>query len=802
MRHRASSPSLRSVLPIGFTLLALASGVAAASCGGSPATSTSSGATAGTAGTGAAGGTAGSGGTGGESTGTGGAPGVEVCVSSPMPAAFPGTDDCPAPMPAAADTFDDALAKGGLDRCHVRLLPDDVALSGWPDPMLVDKHRIPDFAALQLGPLRLPGYARETRDWLDAAVKSKSPVSSTIEALSARRGHVIANHCADLTAFEPAMDDMAPLATAVLLLDQHQGQPGDDAAVKAAVAPVPLELQRKLARVVGAIDHAATEVKAALGTTSATDLRYFARSYSLYVPSTVVWDTSAAGIAKLDTVDVDRMAEAAAVLAKTIEDQDFGALADAKFAAFEIGTPLGHIVVHDSSSDQYKKGGLADTAVLLFDLGGDDTYESPAGASDDKHPVSVAIDVRGADHYQYAVAPDSADMGLLPSDGKGRYHSPNPPDQDYGPITLSRVGRQGSGLAGIGMLLDLGKEGDAYQSLAVSQGFAAMGVGILYDAGGDDTYAAEAGAQGSATFGIAALIDAGGKDSYQSFAFSQAFGGAQGAAALVDAAGDDTYYCDPGDPALGGHPLYFSPQLPGKGNSSMSQGAAQGRRPQDGKDASYMAGGVSMLRDLQGNDHYTGGVFAQAAGYWQGIGMLADGAGDDTYNALWYIQGASAHFSLSVFLEEGGNDKYNPDFQPAATSIGLGHDFSASLHLDLGGNDEYHAPGLSLGSGNINGIGCLVNSGGDDTYIAAGDPTLGAGNYSSEAPFGQPRQKAPTIGIFVDVGGKDTYTVAGMDRPLDDTTWSYEPQPYPDPQMVTTEHGCSTDSAKGSVTLP
>ncbi len=151
---------------------------------------------------------------------------------------------------------------------------------------------------------------------------------------------------------------------------------------------------------------------------------------------------------------------------------------------------------------------------------------------------------------------------------------------------------------------------------------------------------------------------------------------------------------------------------------------------------------------------------------------------------------------------EGGDDTYNATFTPAATSIGLGHDFSAGLHLDLGGDDSYRAPGLSLGSGNVNGVGCFVNVGGDDTYVIAGDPSLGAGNYSAEAPFGDDRQQAPTIGVFVDVGGVDTYLVANAARALDDTTWSYQPQPYPAPQMVDTEHGCGADAANGQVTLP
>lgn len=734
--------------------------------------------------------------------GSGGAPLEAPCVTSPASATFAGTDDCPAAVPASADTLDEALAAGDLDRCKVRFLPADVSLSGWPDEMLFDKHRLPDFTPLHRGPLRLPGYARETQGFLDAALGSAGPISGTIAALSVRRGHAISDLCLDLAAFEPHHDDETPLATAVLLLDEHLGAPGDEAALRAAAKPLPLELQRRLARVIGAVDHAVAEVRAALGTTVAADLKHLAQSHALYLPSITTWDTSAAGIAKLDAVDVNRIVDAAALLSRTIELASLASIPDATFAPFEADTPIGAVVVHDSAADTYKKGSAADRSLLLFDLGGDDTYEVQAGASDDRHPVSVAVDVRGKDSYGYAVLADTADGDLLPSDGKGRYHSASAPDKDYGPITLSRVARQGAGLAGIGLLLDLGTEGDHYRSLAVSQGFAAVGVGVLYDAGGDDVYEAEAGAQGAAMFGVAALIDAGGNDSYSSFSMSQAFGGAEGAAALIDGGGDDAYTVDVGDPMLGGHPLYYSPQLPGAGNSSMSQGAAQGRRPQSDTDAAYMAGGLGVLYDAWGSDRYTGSVFAQGVGYWQGLGVLIDGAGDDTYDALWYIQGSTAHYALSVFLERGGDDQYNPTLHPVATSIGVGHDFSASVHLDEGGNDHYRAPGLSLGSGNINGIGCLLNLGGDDVFDAAGDPTLGAGNYSAEAPFGIDRQGAPTIGIFVHTGGKGTYTVAGVDRPLASTTWSYEPQPYPPPDLVTTEHGCGADSPAGSVTVP
>ncbi|MFO0619201.1 MAG: hypothetical protein U0414_41815 [Polyangiaceae bacterium] len=734
--------------------------------------------------------------------GTGGAGPDIVCVSSPVAAAFAGTDACPAAAPGSADALDAALAVDGLTRCDVKLAPEDVALSGWPANMLIDAHRLPAFTPLHLGPLRLPAYGRETADWLDAAAASSAPVSGTIAALSVRRGHSFTGVCFDLSAFAPSPGDPTPLASAILLLDEHHGAPGDEAAIRAAAAGIPLDLQQRLAPIVGAIDLAATEVVAALGAKNAADAKLFAHASSLYYPGGSGISTSSASMAKLDAVDLGRITEASVLLATVVERAELGLVPEATFPPLEIQTPLGAISVHGAGADTYEKGGPSDKAALLFDLGGDDTYRLPAGASNDKLPVSVAIDVRGKDTYGYEEVPVALDAGLLPSDGAGRYASAKPPTEDYGPITLSKTPRQGSGNAGIGLLFDLGAEGDVYRSLALSQGFGSMGVGVLYDEGGDDDYAAEAASQGAAVYGIGALVDRSGADRYASFALSQGFGGGEGAGALVDRAGDDTYVCDPGNPSAGGHPLYFSPQLPGLGNSSMSQGAAQGRRPTSATDTAFMAGGVGILRDGAGLDRYTASVFAQGAGYWQGLGMLLDGGdGADTYDGYWYVQGAAAHFALSLFEDAGGDDVYDAKLTAAATSIGVGHDFSASLHLDLGGRDEYHAPGLSLGSGNIDGIGCFVNVGGDDHYSAAGDPTLGAGNYSAEAPFGEPRQDAPTIGIFVDAGGSDTYTVSGADRPLDGSTWSYEPQPYPPPQMVTTEHGCGSDSG-GLVTLP
>ena len=545
----------------------------------------------------------------------------------------------------------------------------------------------------------------------------------------------------------------------------------------------------------GAIDWAAGEVRAALGAKTGTERKTLAQAWTLYAPTTFAIDASK--LPNLDAVDQKRLAAAAAIVAKTIEDADFGAEPDAEFPPFEIDTPLGLVSIHGSGADTYANGGAATHAALLFDLGGDDTYEVPTGVSSDLDPISIAVDVRGKDSYGYKEVPVALDDGLLPSDGKGRRNFVDASKGD-GPTTLSRTPRQGAGLAGIGLVFDLGPEGDHYRSLALSQGFASAGVGVLYDAGGDDLYESEIASQGAAVYGLGALVDAGGNDTYSAITQSMGLGATQGAGALVDLAGDDHYLCDPGDPAIGGHPVYYSPQLPGTGNTSMCQGVAQGRRADS---PPGMAAGIGILRDAAGKDEYVASVFAQGSAFWQGTGMLLDGGdGADTYDGAWYVQGANAHYSLTLFVDEGGDDQYDLKHPMSATSIGVGHDFSAALHLDLGGNDHYRAPGLSLGSGNINAIGLLLNVGGDDVYEAAGDPTLGAGNYSAEAPFGLPRQDAPTIGIFVDAGGKDTYTVAGQDRPLDGTTWSTTPQPYPG-KTLTSEFGCGAD-ADGTAALP
>lgn len=687
-----------------------------------------------------------------------GPPAAPACIVSPTPTPFP-SGSCDATKPSSPDAFDEALSRVGLDRCtfghDAKLVPQ----SGWD---LKDERRLPDYEPLLLRPLRLPAYGRETAKWLDDAVASEHPVSRALVAASLRRGAPIAD-CPDGTWFVVDDKDESPLATAIVAAAEEHG--GVDAeAVKASVAALPLELQRALAPVIRALGHAAAEAVASRGTTDPTYLNRFAALPSWIIGSRTM-KLDDAYLAALDAVDVKRMTTAAVHLATTIELAKLERFAGQELPAVEIDTPFGALVIHGAGKDTYLPGSKAEKAALLLDLGGDDVYRVPTGAGTAERPVSVSIDLAGKDLYGYVekATADDAIGSRLPSDATGR----------SGGRTNSRIGRQGSGHLGIGLSFDLGAGDDEYRSLAMSQGFGALGVGVLFDAGGNDKYRSETFTQGAAGFGLGLLLDRAGDDDYLGYNELQGFGFTRGVGALVDLAGADRYFADPGDPALSGDPLYASAQLPGKGNTTMGQGCGYGRRWDTVPEKIGFIGGMGILRDAAGDDRYTGSVFAQGCGFL-GFGALLEGGGNDTYEGLWYVQGATAHMGLALFLEAGGNDKYDPTFPVAATSIGVGHDFSSTVHLDEGGDDAYRGPGLSIGSGYANGLGVLINVGGNDSFTASGEFTLG-GAMAGEV-FKSPRGKLPTYGAFVKAGGSATYTIAGTEVARSGGTWSYAPE--------------------------
>ncbi len=456
----------------------------------------------------------------------------------------------------------------------------------------------------------------------------------------------------------------------------------------------------------------------------------------------------------------------ALVLAFAIEHADLARF-EGTDAILDVDSYIGRIIVAGPGADA--PGELEDVALYL-DLGGDDTYVHGAGANSEDAPVSVHIDLGGDDVYGYVEADEGTDA-LLPADTDGRYGG----DEYYGAISFSRIGRQGSGRYGVGFLFDLGSGADRYTSLRMSQGWGHLGVGLLYDDGGDDQYRGENGVQGGAAMGIGVLLDAGGDDTYETFANSQGFGYVQGVGLAVDLDGDDTWFANPGKSEDGGTTLYYSPQLPGNGNSSFVQGVGFGRRGD--ADNAFLSGGVGALYDASGADSYQAGTFAQGSGYWQGLGYLLDGDGADLYDAYYYVQGGAAHYAIGALLDAGeGGDAFNTRQSTNYMEVGAGHDFSVGLLVNDAGDDTYVYGGLATGASNCQGIGVFVDNGGDDTYQAGSTYSTGLGNHSGEC---ESRDGANSIGIFLDAGGTDTYEwpedETGRIEPGDDASfgWSW-----------------------------
>lgn len=719
-------------------------------------------------------------------TGDADAPATRVsCIASPKPIVYP-SGDCASPRPAAPDSLDEALARIALDRCSLRLLPAHTKNNGLMNTE--DPRRLVDFDALLEYPLRLPGFGSHVASSLDAALRDLHPVASAIAFASLHRGGAL-TWCLPET-WTPDANDPTPLATALAKLGQ-----GDGTSLAGGAPTLPLEFARALVPIVYALDEAKRNVEstvAALGS-SADDLRSIP---SWVLGSTVLTQESA--YLALDKVDTKTLDRAALQLAFAIEEAKLERFANLEIETTSVDTPFGRIVIGGPGADTYDPGGLADGAALVIDVGGDDRYRVPVGAG--VRAASVAIDLGGSDQYGYPEVPVADDNAgrRLPSDGAGRTNK----------RTASRVFRQGAGHLGIGLLFDRGKGSDTYRSLAFSQGAALFGVGVLYDDGGDDSYAAEIMSQGAGAWGIGLLVDAEGQDAYVAYNRTQGFGFTQGIGILTDGAGDDTYVSDPGDPAVGGDPLYPSAQLPGKANTSMAQGAGMGYRADTNglSPGRPMPGGLGILRDASGRDHYTTSVYGQATGFAMGAGMLLEGGGDDTYEGFWYVQGTSAHTAWALFVDAAGSDRYNPTFAVAATSIGVGHDFGAAVHHDADGDDEYRAPSLSLGSGNSNGIGIFVNTRGADTFAAPRQPTMGGTNMDSTL-VGSWRMQPPTVGVFVKAGGTGQYTVGGQSVPYAASAWSFTPHNTPDGGVdggATTsgERSVGIDRPNGDVALP
>jgi len=385
------------------------------------------------------------------------------------------------------------------------------------------------------------------------------------------------------------------------------------------------------------------------------------------------------------------------------------------FDRWEMATPHGRVIVAGPGDHEHV---CRHDCLLLVDLGGNDLYRgTAAGARYPEQAVGVVLDLEGDDRYE---------------------------------------GAAGVGVGGLGVLADLAGD-DLYTAGDRAQGFGLLGHGLLWDRAGHDRYHAGGGAQGSALFGGGLLFDEQGRDEYRVLGEGQGFGGPGGAGALVDRAGDDTYAAEADPRFAHGRADYHSE---GRVAANFAQGAGVGRRG-DLSDGRAWAGGLGVLADLDGDDAYAAGNFAQGLGFWWGTGMLLDAAGDDAYRSVYFSQGAGAHFSLALLYDRAGADRHRL-VQEAAAGLGYGWDFAAAVFLDGGGDDQYTGDNTALGVAEHSSVALFLELGGDDVYRlpapdGRGIRTFGA--VDDHPPDGPLRAAAwaNQVGLFLDLDGADRY---------------------------------------------
>jgi hypothetical protein len=262
------------------------------------------------------------------------------------------------------------------------------------------------------------------------------------------------------------------------------------------------------------------------------------------------------------------------------------------------GALFGYAVLVDSSgNDIYRshRPGLGSGRLgvgVLLDKNGDDTYDSYADSEGfGTFGAGILEDENGTDHYD----------GFLQVQGCGQ-------TMGFGYL-VDRAGND-TYIAN-DTVIDFPSAQSALHNTSMSQG---AGNGRRAD------YLEAHALSG----GIGVLFDAAGNDTYQCSVFGQGTGYWNGVGMLWDSAGDDKYI----------------------GNWYV-QGAA-----------AHFA--IGVLEDLSGNDIYSAGMnMAQGAGHDFSVGMLYEHGGDDKFASPSLSLGAGNANGIGVYVKDAGNAQYD-----------------------------------------------------------------------------------------------------------------------------------------------
>lgn len=358
----------------------------------------------------------------------------------------------------------------------------------------------------------------------------------------------------------------------------------------------------------------------------------------------------------------------------------------------ETDTPLGKIIVGGGGHHVY-----TNEAFLIIDTGGSNTYLNSAGGANGLlgRPISIVIDMGGNDDF-----------------------------------ISNRSFSQGSGVFGIGILAALGSN-CTFHAKHLSQGAGFFGAGLLMTGEGNQTFEADTFCQGAGMFGAGILWQRGGGTRYKAAQMAQGFGGTSGIGLLLDEGGNDSYV------AGGKYPCGWLPNH----YFTLSQGFGYGMRP-------FAGGGIGILCDLKGDNHYVADVYGQGASYWYSTGLLLDLGSNNTYDAYQYCQGAGIHLSSGELIDWGGNNTYTAGH----ICQGAAHDYAVGILIDRGGDNKYTGDTTAQGAAINNSFAMLLDCSGNDVYTGT-DPkqSQAAGHDGDKREYG-------SIALMLDLGGHDKYS--------------------------------------------